>query len=126
VAKNCRLPDRIKITDRPSCDVLDSKERFDFILVDGCHDAESVAKELMRLIVRKPLCVMAHDTHATESGYPLCEGAKLLKDTFISVGWKCIEDATKRDGERTERGLFLATQNTELFDKAQAAFARWA
>ncbi len=126
VAMNCRDVDRVRITPQPSCVVLESQEPYDFILVDGNHDAESVAKELMRLIVRKPLCIMGHDTHATESGYPLCEGAKLLKDTFASMGWKCLEDSDKRDGEWTQRGLFLATQNDELFARASESFARWA
>jgi hypothetical protein len=128
VVRNCRPHYRVDVTSRTSCEVLDSDESFDFILVDGNHDAESVAKELMRLIVRKPLCVMAHDTNATEAGYPACEGAKLLKDTFKSMGWKCLEDSKRRDGERTERGLFFATQNQELFDHAHCTFAleRWA
>jgi hypothetical protein len=126
VINNCRDPNRVKLTHRPSCDVLDRPDPFDFILVDGCHDAESVAKELMRLIVRKPLCVMAHDTSATETGYPACEGAKLLKDTFRSMNWECLEDSDRRGGERTERGLFFATQNSELFDHAYDAFCRWA
>lgn len=126
VARNCRHPDRVRITKQPSCEVLDSAEPFDFILVDGRHDAESVALELMRLIVRKPLCVMAHDTNAAEAGYPAAEGAKLLKDTLISMGWMCLEDHGRRDGERTERGLFLATKDANLFDLADDAFARWA
>jgi predicted O-methyltransferase YrrM len=126
VARYCRFPARARITKQPSCEVLDSGEPYDFILVDGNHDAESVAKELMRLIVRKPLCVMAHDTSATETGYPACEGAKLLKDTFRSMNWECLEDSDRRGGERTERGLFFATQNSELFDHAYDAFCRWA
>lgn len=126
VARNCRDPRRAKIVGLPSVKVLDGPDDYDFVLVDGRHDAESVAHELMRLIVRKPLCVMAHDTNATEAGYPLCEGARLLKDTFKSMGWSWLEDNAHRDGERTERGLFFATQNSDLAMHAIDAFARWA
>jgi hypothetical protein len=126
VANNCVEYGRVRITPQPSCVVLETQDPYDFVFVDANHDAESVAKELMRLIVRKPLCIMAHDTNGTACGYPLCDGAKLLKDTFTSMGWKTIEDSAKRDGEWTQRGLFLATQDNDLFNIAQAAFARWA
>ncbi len=130
VVKNCRVPDRAKITRSPSTVVLDaviqdSAQPYDFVLVDGRHDAESVAQELMRLIVRKPLCVMAHDTNATEAGFPACEGAKLLRDTFDSLGWWCLEDREERDGELTHRGIFMATPSKELWLAGNDAFLRW-
>jgi hypothetical protein len=81
----------------------------------------------MQLIRRRPLCVMAHDTNATAAGFPLCEGALLLKRTFESLpGYQCIEDCKTREGERTHRGLFLATRDPDLFQVAEAAFAAWA
>jgi hypothetical protein len=126
VCRNCHRIGRVTITDRPSWQSLDSKEDYDFILVDACHDIASVTKELQRLIARRPLCVMAHDTNATAWGYPHAEGAELLKNTFANMqGYHCIEDGVHRDGERTERGLFLATWDAELYALASRVFERW-
>jgi hypothetical protein len=126
VVRNCNRPDRVRVTPQPSWAVLDSNEPFDFIFVDAAHDIESVSLELKHLLRRKPLCVMAHDTNATDAGYPLCEGARMLKDTFASLGWMFYEDCKKRDGERTERGLFFATDNPDLAAVAHVAYDRWA
>jgi predicted O-methyltransferase YrrM len=123
---NCNDPDRIRTSCHPSTKVLDLAEVFDFILVDASHDLESVTEELERLVPRRPLCVMAHDTNATDAGYPMCEGAKLLRETFQAMPeYFCLEDAKKRDGEKTERGLFFATTSPELFDLATKVFEKW-
>jgi predicted O-methyltransferase YrrM len=123
---NCKDKHRARTTSNPSWSVLDSAEDFDFILVDGCHDLASVTKELERLVIRRPLCVMAHDTNATAAGYPLAEGAEYLKRVFKSMyGYGCLEDKANREGEETHRGLFFATTSEELYRKAQHIFARW-
>jgi hypothetical protein len=115
VVGNCRNPDQVRITSQPSWMVLDTNEPFDFVLVDAAHDTESVSLEIKHLLRRKPLCVMAHDTSATEHGYSKCEGAELLKKTFTAhPEYHVVEDAIKRPGERTERGLFLATTSKRL------------
>lgn len=122
----------VRLTDAPSWDVLASFDFFDFVLVDAYHDAESVAKELQCLLVRRPLCIMAHDTNATAAGYPKCEGAALLKKTIAELPgylsqpfYHCIEDKRVRDRERTERGLFFATTDARLYEGAKQIFARW-
>lgn len=116
-----------RMTKQPSVSVLDSLEEFDFILVDANHDLASVTQEVARLLVRKPLCVMAHDTNATEAGYQLAEGAKMLADTFRALPeYHCAEDAKDREGEQTNRGLFFATTDQELFKIAIKIFANWA
>lgn len=121
----CDYPDRVRVTTEQSWDVLESGEDYDFILVDASHDLESVANELARLVLRKPRVVMAHDTNATAAGYPKCEGAQLLKEIFTGMeGYKCHEDAVKREGERTERGLFLATNDAALHSCAGEVFQR--
>lgn len=126
VVLNCRHPERVNVTPQPSWAVLDSALPFDFVLVDASHDIDSVSIELKKLLRRRPLCVMAHDTSATEHGYSKCEGAALLKKKFMEQpDYGCIEDAVKRPGERTERGLFLATQNAELLSAAKKIFAKW-
>jgi hypothetical protein len=126
VVQNCRRPDRVHITPQPSWAVLDSKEPFDFVYVDGAHDLDSVTLEVNKLLPRRPLCVMAHDTSATAAGYTRCEGAAMLAETFRGLGgYRCIEDNENRPGERTERGLFLATTSDELYRIASDVFAKW-
>jgi hypothetical protein len=125
VVTSCRYPDRVRITPQPSWAVLDSAEDYDFVFVDAAHDLDSVSVEIKKLLRRRPLCVMAHDTNATAAGYSKCEGAQLLRETFMKqAGYRCIEDCVKRSGERTDRGLFLATHG-DLFDLATAAFAKY-
>lgn len=126
VARNCRDPKRARITPIPSWMVLDSSLPFDFILVDASHDEDTVTLELKRLMRRRPLCVMAHDTAATEAGYSGCEGAAMLKRTFVAdAGYHCLEDCRKRDGERTERGLFFATTDRGLYETAKGIYEKW-
>lgn len=126
VVRHCHLPDRVRVTPQPSWQVLDSEIPFDFIYVDAAHDIDSVSLELKRLLKRRPQCVMAHDTSATLAGYSKCEGAALLAQTFREqADYFCIEDNTDRFGERTHRGLFLATRNLGLRERAAEIFRRW-
>lgn len=126
VTGNCLRPDQVRVTKDPSWNVLESAEDYDFVLVDANHDLASVTAELHRLVVRRPLCVMAHDTNATAAGYPHAEGAQLLKRTFRTLdGYWSIEDAIDRPGEETSRGLFLATTSDEIMRKASGIFERW-
>jgi predicted O-methyltransferase YrrM len=114
----------VRLTNEPSFHVLESSEDFDFILVDACHDIESVTLELERLMIRKPLCVMAHDTNAMAAGYPAAEGAAMLASTFKNhPDYFCVEDIEDRPGEQTKRGLFLATTDYSLYQKALGVFA---
>jgi hypothetical protein len=127
VVRNCNDPARVRVTPQPSWAVLDSELPFDFVLVDAAHDMDSVTLEVRRLLARRPVCVMAHDTSATDAGYSRCEGAAMLKRTFMGLrGYRSIEDNRKRDGERTDRGLFLATTDMELYRRAANVFAEYA
>jgi predicted O-methyltransferase YrrM len=127
VIGNCRHPDRVRLTTKPSWDVLEGEDDFDLILVDANHDLESVAKELTHLLQSRPLCVVAHDTNATAAGLPKCEGAQLLKQVFEAMpDYYCLEDRETRAGELTHRGFFLATRDPNLFYRAKQAFGRWA
>lgn len=126
VLGSCRFADRIAVTRDHSWDVLDSPEDFDFVLHDAGHDPKSISLELDLLVKRRPLCFMAHDTNASAAGYVACDGSELLKRTFEQMpDYQCIEDCQHRDGERTERGLFLATRDAELFALAQSIYERW-
>ncbi len=123
VVGNCCLPERVQVTPQPSWAVLGSKVDFDFIFVDGNHDLDSVSLEIAKLKRRTPLCIMAHDTNATDAGYSQCEGAKRLREEFSAPF--ALEDKQKREGERTERGLFFWTSSLPLYQRAETIFQKW-
>jgi hypothetical protein len=127
VLKNAKYPEKVRYTRQPSWQLLDVAETFDLIFLDAAHDLDTVSLELKKLLRRRPKCLLAHDTSATENGFSHCEGAQLLRDTFQNTeGYYCIEDNDKREGELTHRGLFLATTCGEVFWRAADAFKEWA
>ncbi len=127
VVKNCKDPSRARITPQPSWEVLKTSMDFDFIFVDGCHDIQSVSVEFAHLKRRRPLCIMGHDTNATQAGHLHCEGAEMLrKELQKDAGYFCLSDSKQRPDEMTERGLFFATTSILLFEKAEKIFNKWA
>lgn len=131
VVGNCRVPERVRVTADKSWEVLESAEEYDLVLVDANHDIESVRPELERLAVRRPTCILAHDTSATRNGYPKAEGAAMLAHELKTTwgyrwGYRCIEDSENRPGEETHRGLLFATNEPGLHRLAMRAFDQWA
>lgn len=125
VMRHCIDPNRVHVAWMESWAMLAEPVEFDFIFVDASHDLDSVKKELVPLMERLPLCVMAHDTNSTATGRVNHEGAELLKRTLCDhPDYYCVEDAQQRSGEATERGLFLATRDPHLFEIACDIFAR--
>lgn len=111
-----------------SVEALMRIETFDFIFVDGLHDLLSVYKEmhLIEQMRERLLIIAAHDTSATAHGYPAAEGAEWLKrEVMLDWGWHCIEDAQKRDGEETHRGLFMATPSRGIHRLLVQCFRKW-
>jgi hypothetical protein len=126
VAGRCKDQTKVAIYPYPTTFVLDLPEAFDFVLVDANHDMDSVRPEVDRLLVRKPLCIMAHDTNATAAGYGRADGAQYLRQVFEAhPEYICLHDCEQREGEETHRGLFFATTSNELFELAEAAYAKW-
>jgi hypothetical protein len=125
VVCNCKEPGAVQITPQPSWTVLDTSMNWDFILVDGAHDLDSVTLEVKRLLTRKPLCVMAHDTNGPAAGISVCEGAVYLADTFKALpDYQWLEDKEIREGEKTDRGLFFATTDPKLHEVASRIFRK--
>lgn len=91
-----------------SVDLLARDRRWDLVFVDGNHTARVVSKEAEILIAARVPAVFAHDT-AAAGRFPKCEGPALLKGVFTAAGYRCTEDAEFRPGERTDRGMMLAT-----------------
>lgn len=91
-----------------SVELLTRDCRWDLVFLDGDHSARVVTKEAELLIGAKVPVVFAHDTNAA-GRYPRCEGPSLLRAAFTAAGYRCTEDAEFRPGERTDRGMMLAT-----------------
>ncbi len=126
VIDHCKHQEQIHLARMPSWSLLRTLKHYDFILVDACHDMASVRKEMDELLLKLPLCVMAHDTNATASGYPAAEGAEMLKREFMKTpGYCCVEDCRVRAGEETQRGLFFATTDPDLYRVGLTAFEKW-
>lgn len=97
-----------------SVDLLAADADWDFVFVDGDHFEANVKEEARLLIAAGVRCVMAHDTSAA-SIYPECDGPQHLKAAFQAAGYFCCEDSLKREGERTERGMFFAALDRSVY-----------
>lgn len=114
------------IHQRKGADVLSDGMPFDVVLVDGSHELEAVTEELDQLLANPPRLIIAHDVRSTSVGFPMCEGAAYLEQVLWSVGWLWEVDAEPREGERTDRGLLMATRDPDLIQlvrEAKAAIA---
>lgn len=93
----------------PSVELLERDSRWDLVFVDGDHQPETCLREAEILIAAKVPAVFAHDTSADPVKYPGCEGPPLAKRVYEAAGYCLEEDARNRPGERTDRGMLLAT-----------------
>lgn len=114
-----------KITTRQqaSIEVLAEPTKYDLIFADGDHSIETVREEVRHLIRRQPRMIFAHDTTAEIVGFGGCEGPSYLHTALQQDGWMIITDSARRPGEKTERGLLVATKEPALWKIAQRAFA---
>lgn len=126
VLSHCRFPERTATFTGRSIDLLDRQSGFDFVFVDGDHRWATVQAETERLLQRRPVCVMAHDSGADMAGMADCEGVPYLKWRFQTTApYLCLEDNALRPGELTHRGLFLATTSPEVFEVARTSLLQW-
>lgn len=101
-----------------SVDLLARDARFDLVFVDGDHRTENCRAEARLLIAARVPVIFAHDTNCTQSPYAKdykdCEGPQLFRAAFRRAGYRCVEDCEVRPGERTDRGMLLATLKPSL------------
>jgi hypothetical protein len=120
----CRHTERLWPFAGRSADLLRQGGGYDFVMIDGDHRLTPVWEELEALLRLAPKCIMAHDTSATPAGYSECEGPGYLKWRLQTTpGFFCLEDNFVRRGEATERGMFLATTDLEVFEIARSSLA---
>lgn len=130
VVSSCIHQDQVKIVKGKSWDVLSDRSReYDLIVVDANHDYESVARELDHLLDRLPLCIIAHDTSATKSGYRNAEGAAFLakvltQRAYRECGYREFRDDKIRAGEETNRGLSVFCNHNSLSFQIKKAFKK--
>lgn len=104
----------IELDERNSHVVLSTRgSEFDCVIVDGCHELDCVREEVRLLLRHMPDIIIAHDITATLCGFGWCEGAMYLHNALQSAGYICQIDCRRRDGEKTERGLLLASRCPE-------------
>lgn len=91
------------------------------VLIDGDHSLAVLQKEYTLLARLAPRVVIAHDVTAQHVGLG-CEGCSWLWHEMQQAGWYCYVDSLPRTGERTSRGVMIATRTPE--DHA-AVVASW-
>lgn len=105
----------------PSTELLSVDNQFDLVFVDGDHEVNYVLQEYQYL--KSVPVVFVHDTSAATFDVG-CPGPQYLKQAFQKTGYYCLEDALQRPGERTERGMFFAAANTDLYEIGRQAYLR--
>lgn len=101
---------------RKGVDVLRSEEHYDLVFVDGSHELKDVEEEVNALLAKPPKIIVAHDVNSTAAGFPHCEGAHYLMERLQQEGWIITIDAKKRPNEKTERGMLMATKDSDLHE----------
>lgn len=98
-----------------SLDLLSADAAWDLVFVDGDHSPETCQREAELLIAAGVPAVFAHDTRATESPdaaeYTGCDGPQYLREALVAAGYLVTEDAERRPGERTDRGMMFAVKS---------------
>lgn len=106
------------------CYVLANEAQFEVVLVDGSHELDAVKEELEQLLTKPPRVIIAHDVNSMNVGFPLCEGAAHLWNELVRLGWTGRVDLKAREGERTDRGLLMATNSPDTLRYIDEAFNR--
>lgn len=109
------VDDRVTIHAEPSVQLLSRDPRWDVVVVDGDHRQNAVATESRILLSQRTPLIFAHDT-AAHPRYSNCEGPQILKRLCQTSEYRCIEDATERSYEQTDRGMFAAAATSEIAD----------
>ena len=96
-------------------------------MLDGSHISEDVEDEFEYLSMNDVQTLLLHDTCTQllpqNQHTPWFDGPMLLKHKLLaSPDWLCVEDALFREGEQTERGLFLATKVPYIYNQAIRIF----
>ena len=123
----CKDIPNITLHEIKSADYLQIAPKFDLALLDGSHIAEDVEDEFEYLCLNGIDTLILHDVNTQllpeNKDTPWYDGPMFLKQKLkSSPDWLCVEDSFYRIGEKTERGLLLATTKKIIYDKASTIF----
>jgi len=123
----CKNVPNIILHELTSSDYLQNAPKFDLAFLDGSHIAEDVEDEFEFLCLNGIDTLILHDVNTQllpeNKDTPWYDGPMFLKQKLMaSPDWLCIEDSLFRSGEKTERGLFLATTKDNIYEKAVEIF----
>ena len=121
------LGNKVGVTVRevPGSVALGEMDALDVVLLDNGHSltvAEDEWAQIRRLL---PRAVILHDVTAPAAGHADCEGPGWMLERLIAEGYAVEMDTRKRDGERTDRGLAIATREDGLQELAWRAFKQY-
>jgi hypothetical protein len=80
------------------------------VLLDGDHSTEVLQLEMRLVEKMRPRVIIAHDVTSPLIGIG-CDGCAWLWSYLQMSGWLCYVDSVIRPGERTSRGLLIATND---------------
>jgi len=108
----CRFPEKVTLWTKPSWEV--EVDALDFVLVDGDHRFAAFA-DAMHAIRRGAKVIVMHDSAAHQNGYPNLWGAWSASVCLAAVpGYHAFEDAERREGLQTERGLLFTSKDPSI------------
>ncbi|TLU81518.1 MAG: class I SAM-dependent methyltransferase [Chlorobium sp.] len=130
IAKQGMLNGNIFLHQEDSLSFLENQINFDFSFIDGFHISEQLMSEFELLTAVGIKNILLHDTNTylieNINNSIFFDGPPLIaKRLLSSKNWYCIEDKQYREKEETDRGLFFATQNAQIFDMACEIFEYW-
>ena len=123
----CQRDSNVQFHEMKSSEYLSNAPKFDFALLDGSHIAEDVEDEFEYLCLNGIDTLMLHDVNTQllheNKETPWFDGPMFLKQKLVSSpDWLCLEDSLYRTGEKTERGLFFATTQKNIYDEVLKIF----
>lgn len=126
----CSIYSNIELHEMKSVEYLKDAPQFDFALLDGSHISEDVQDEFEYLSMNKTPTYLLHDVNtqllSESKNTPWYDGPMLLKNRLLSSNnWFCLEDSLFRNHEKTERGLFFATKDRQIYLHALSCFNYW-
>lgn len=130
ISKEGMLSGNIFLHEEDSLSFLKNKIKFDFAFIDSFHISEQTIGEFELLSSIGIKNIMLHDTNTENStnidNALFFDGPPIIANRLkSSPQWHCIEDKIERNLENTERGLFFATQDIEIYRTAKKIFHYW-
>lgn len=121
----CREPARLRTVNKSPVEIVQNGVRYDFLFVNGDLRFLAAWEMLEHLLESPARGVMIHGANTATAATADRDGLAYLKWKLQTLtGYQWLEDSLPRGDEKTERGMFFATNDRELFELARDAFLR--